>query len=172
MQSESRLLSVCALAVLGLSAVVPPPPATAVEAPQTAAQDTEHCSACSAHPHREAAPSREDVLVQLATFAREPMTADSPALEWLLYHGDHVREFIAGADLDPARREFLEGEIARDRADIELRIVTRDGTVRATASGSTRLGEKVHLMPEHNDLGIDFGGSVLRVGLHHLWSRF
>ena len=98
-------------------------------------------------------------------------------LETLLFHRREVGAWLdspAAADLPPARRSFLERELARDRARIELRVVDADGRERLRLDPTdVRLGKKAHLHPEHTlDLQPpEVAGTVERVGLTHLWTR-
>ena len=117
----------------------------------------------------------EDLLVRLAT---EPLTEMSPALETLLFHGAKAARHLAtygAAVLDDARARFLEEELARQEIWVAMRVVDEKGTVRARmAPTRIPLGERRHLhVDEATDLQPpEFSGTVRRVGLNHIWTRW
>ncbi|MCZ6602546.1 MAG: hypothetical protein O6952_06040 [Planctomycetota bacterium] len=117
----------------------------------------------------------EDLLVRLA---REPLNEMSPALETLLFYGPKAARHLAthgAAALDNARARFLEKELARQEIWVSMRVVDEKGTVRVSmAPTRIPLGERRHLrVEEATDLQPpEFTGTVRRVGLNHIWTRW
>jgi hypothetical protein len=111
----------------------------------------------------------------LAGWLAEPIDAPTLPLETLLFHGERTRGRLAGAVMSPERRAFLNAELDRNRAAVEMRLVDDAGVVRGvfTDSGLV-LGEGCHgLMTGTGSLGaVQVSGRVKRVGLDHLWSRW
>lgn len=111
----------------------------------------------------------------LAAWLAEPIDAPTLPLETLLFHGDRSRELLASARVPTERRAFLEAELGRNRAAIEMRLVDDTGEVRAVlADSGLGLGEGRHVqMSATGSLGaVEVSGRVKRVGLDHLWSRW
>ena len=111
----------------------------------------------------------------LAAWSQEAMRAPTLALETLLFHGDSTLTLLDGQDLPPERRSFLEHELSRDQAILEMRLVDDTGATRGELKPTmVDLSEKQHLSFQGTgSLGsLVTGGKVKRVGLNHLWSRW
>ena len=113
----------------------------------------------------------------LDAFADDPMTGESDALETLLFHGERALELLrrgGAGPLDDERAAFLQRELTRTHALVEVRLVDEAGRERARFQPHrVLLGERVHTgFDETFDLQpLDYSGTVRRVGLHHLWTR-
>ncbi len=113
----------------------------------------------------------------LESYAQEPMSEASPALEELLYHGRQVLTLLAshgGSPLDTERLAFLEQELRRDTVRIELRVVDQEGRVRSSFEPTSVPLDIRHVFDmETDDLPrpLITSGTVKRVGLHHFWQR-
>jgi len=114
----------------------------------------------------------------LVDYAASAPDAQSEGLERLLFHGEHTRELLqqyGAGPLPPAHRAFLSRELARTHAVVALRIVDDQGIVRASY-GPQRvpIGHKEHLHADKLERiqPMEFNGTVMRVGLYHLWSRY
>lgn len=133
------------------------------------------CGGIDKHPKPHLEDAGYDDL--LARYAAEPMDETSPALEALLYHHVHVRDYLAAGrtgDLDPARLAFLSRELERTHVWIEIRLVDEDGIVRQRLAPTlVPLEEKQHLLASESVSlqPASYNGTVKRIGLHHLWTR-
>ena len=108
----------------------------------------------------------------------QPMSADSPALEELLFHGERSRALLAqhgSWPLDATRAGFLETQLTSTHALLEVRLIDAHGVERMRLDPARfRLGERQHV---HADQlvqlqPVEVSGTVKRVGLHHIWTRF
>ncbi len=113
----------------------------------------------------------------LEKYSRERIDAASPTLETLLFHAEEVREYLAYSDdtaLDAERGAFLDHELARTHATIELRVVDAEGVERMRLTPhDVPLGEKQHLHADETECfqPPEVSFTVRRVGLAHLWTR-
>jgi hypothetical protein len=131
----------------------------------------------AAHPQKfDIAPEKIEEL--LAAMAAQPAGATSPELETLLFHGTTVARYLETYGTDPlgeAQAKFLLSELERTHAMLEVRVVDEDGVVRAYLP-ETRvpIGSQFHMeMPETTDLPVpEVSGSLARVGVNYVWSRF
>ncbi|MCB9555431.1 MAG: hypothetical protein H6707_04955 [Deltaproteobacteria bacterium] len=131
---------------------------------------------CSLAHHPVAPFFDQDIRDAFKDYAQEPMTG-GPALERLLFYGTKVRHYLAanGAGaLPPAHRRFLERQLAFRQVVISFRVIDDAGHVRAaTGQRHVPFGEKQHLATEtQHHQHISFNGTVMRVGLYHIWARF
>lgn len=124
-------------------------------------------------------PSKSDpakIRGWLAEYAKQPMSSESPALEALLFHREATKlELLSveGLSLDEGRAAFLERELQRSTAFLEVRVRDAAGKVRVhLPERRVALDEKQHIETE-NDLAqhVEYSGTVKRVGLDHLWVR-
>ncbi len=133
---------------------------------------------CAAIATPEKTLSLEEYELLLQRFAAEPPSAESAALEALLFHGAEARRLLAQhgpGPLDRERAALLGRELARRRVLLSLRLVGEEGVVRASfGPRSVPLDDRRHLaMTEATDLSLpEISGSVRRVGLNHLWTRW
>jgi len=122
--------------------------------------------------------SQEQYQAYLEAVSEEPLGTASHALENLLFHADATRfylETIGAGPLSPEQLAFLEDELARTQVEVSFRVIGEDGEVHAYLEPTTiPLGEKQHAhLHTEGDLGdLEAGGTVRRVGLNHVWSRW
>jgi len=130
---------------------------------------------CSLDNRPELTLSDDELASLLAAWATEEMDAPSLPLETLLFHGDSTLALLDGHEIPPERRSYLERELSRDRAVVEMRLVDVAGVVRGDLSPRpVPLIQKQHLaFAQTGSLGTFVtAGRVKRVGLNHLWSRW
>ncbi len=115
---------------------------------------------------------------QLALFAATKPGSESLALDTLLFHGAQTQAFLArdGAPhLTTEQRQFLDTQLALTHVNVTFRIVDDAGLVHVTTEPhQVPLGIKRHLKAI-SPTGIathELNGTVQRVGLHSLWSRW
>ena len=141
----------------------------------------EDCAATSTQPGPSEGPpppTAEEFARLLNEWLAEPIAAPSLPLETLLYHGAHTRALLGtlpSETLPTDRQAFLDAELERSRAAIEVRLVDEAGNLRGQLeSTGIALGVPSHLhMQGTGNLGpVELSGRVRRVGLHHLWSRW
>jgi len=122
--------------------------------------------------------TEEDYYQLVQQVAGEPVGTASLALETLLFHSEateHYLNEIGAPALTEAQEDFLRNEIGKNHVKVAFRVVDEQGVVSASLAQTTiPLGEKQHVHLETtNDLGaLEAGGTVRRVGLHHVWSRW
>jgi len=157
-----------------------PPGDAAVEADDDAGhgEPAKGCGGCS-KPHDyvgDLAPEEFDALVE--RFATEPLEPGSEALERLLFHHEDGRRYLHRAErpaLDPQREAFLARELGRTHAVIGFRVIDEEGRERMRVDPTpVPLGAKQHLPTTATDdvQPASFNGTVVRVGLDHLWTRY
>jgi hypothetical protein len=128
------------------------------------------------------APTAQDIPIEqidqlLKEVAQTPVGADSQSLDTLLFHDGEVRERLSRADvpdIGPAWMAFLKHELDKQIATFSLRVIDEDGHQRAFLPDTAMaLGAKKHLEISQTDLGtpMNANGTIVRVGLHHLWYR-
>lgn len=114
----------------------------------------------------------------VAAFAKETLQqASHPALETLLFFGDHTRDMIKQhgvAALPRGHRDLLLRELKRTHALVTMRIVDDKGTVRADLPWTrVPFGVKQHLHPHAQGIQeMSINGTVMRTGLGHIWARY
>ncbi|RMH42971.1 MAG: hypothetical protein D6689_06495 [Deltaproteobacteria bacterium] len=152
--------------------------APAPVAPPKAAGDDGNCaSGCSLKNHPVPPFTPEQFADALAAYQRQPVAADGDALDTLLFYGRRTRELIDlfGTDpLDDAHRTWLLRELSRTHARVSIRVIDEHGAVRALVDGQrVPIGIKQHLHAQVKDLQpLEFNGTVMRVGLNTVWSRY
>jgi len=120
----------------------------------------------------------EEIAALLHEVAGEPYGKASKALETLLFHADSTRNYLAhhaGEILDAKREAFVLRELHRTYAIVEMRMVDEHGVVRAELAASrVPFGKKQHLVFSDYDRLQPFeaSGTVVRVGLGHIWTRY
>ncbi|MCA9666266.1 MAG: hypothetical protein KC503_11785 [Myxococcales bacterium] len=133
---------------------------------------------CSLKKHYVAPFLLDDYKHAIALYKKEPMAEGSKGLETLLFYGERTRELMrkhGTFDLPRDRRQFLLRELSRTHATVTLRIVDDKGEVRAsTGPMHVPVGQKQHLRSVRLSAvqSLEFNGTVMRVGLYHLWSRY
>jgi hypothetical protein len=113
----------------------------------------------------------------LADYATRVPDESSEPLDTLLFYGKRTLELIdeyGTAPLPESHVEFLRRELSRSHAYVALRLVDEHGVVRAQYPDTrVPIGVKQHLKPEMTNLHpVEFNGTVMRVGLSYVWSRF
>lgn len=112
----------------------------------------------------------------IAEVGREPLGAASLAAETLLFHGADTVDYLErhpALPLDPARKAWLQAELARDSVKVNFRLVSFEGEVLGAIDPTVPLVTKQHLRLEAGDFGrVSINGKVKRVGVDHLWARF
>jgi hypothetical protein len=132
---------------------------------------------CAIAKHGDGPLADEELAAWLDAYQQSEALAASVALETLLYHGAQVRAFVQtkGAKvLDDAHRAKLNQELQRVYAVVEARLVNDEGEVVSHLKPTeVRLGEKAHLyVPGMKDRPpFEISGTVMRVGVAHLWAR-
>lgn len=117
----------------------------------------------------------EQVRELLQAIHQGTVGAASLAADTLLFHGVEVLDYLDRTETEAtAHVRWLKGELARDRVEVGLRLVSEDGAVLGWREDRVPLGEKQHLLlRETGSLGrADVNGKVKRVGVDHLWARF
>ena len=157
--------------------LVPPwrPAATSAGTTTVAAE----CAAgCAALPAAGPELPTERFRQLLEEYGFQPRSAESPALEELLFHGPRTRALLdahGSWPLGRAHLELLESELERTHAWLEVRLLDADGVERMRLDPAPfELGVRRHV---HADQlarlqPVEVSGTVRRVGLHHLWTRF
>ncbi len=113
-----------------------------------------------------------------AAYAKEAPDAPSKSLETLLFYRHETLLYLkknGTAPLSPEHAAFLSRELRRETATVSIRVVGMNGKIRvALQDVVVPLGVKQHLRPEALDgtQPLSFNGTVKRVGLYHLWSRY
>ena len=130
--------------------------------------------AASRHPTKEL--TRDYFHELLEQYATEPMDETSFALESLLYFGRQTSELLkeeGDYPLDPLRSEFLQDELLKTHAKIEIRVVDEYGEVRSWLAPTRVPLDRRHEfdMQVNNVQPLQTSGTVKRVGLYHLWNR-
>ena len=119
----------------------------------------------------------DDELDTLLTrYGQAAPDQESDALDELLFYSGQTRVHLdepGRPALSEAHMRFLNHELARTTARIELRVIDERGDVRAwLPEQRVSLGEKQHLHLEDKSLpGLLASGTVLRTSLYHLWTR-
>lgn len=141
--------------------------------------DDENCrNGCSLKTHHVPPFTIEQYRAAIAEYAALPPDQVSQPLDTLLFYGERTKELMRDLGvlgLPPRHREFLDRQLARDHAYVSVRFVDEADRVRV-AVGPIRvpIGVKRHLHPHVLDdvQSLEVNGTVMRVGLYHLWSRY
>ena len=134
-------------------------------------------SGCSLKSHPIPPFTVEQFTETLAAYAEAAPDQEGEALDTLLFYGSRTEELIGiyGSSPLPAEHAaFLGRELQRKFATLELRMIDEAGVTRATF-GPERvpIGIKQHLRAEVKDVQpLEFNGTVMRVGLNYVWSRY
>jgi hypothetical protein len=146
--------------------------------PEPPSESKEKCTtSCSLAKHKIPDFTARDFEKTLAAYAASPDREAGEELEKLLFYGADTVEYIkevGTANLPAAHLEFLQRELRRDHAIVELRMVD-DNEVVLVSYGPTSvpLGAKQHLAPVGKNLqAMEFNGTVMRTGVNYLWSRY
>ncbi len=133
-------------------------------------------SGCSLKKHPVPHFTAELFTEALAAYAGAPVDQESEPLNTLLFYGVRTEELIESYGTGPLSERhaaFLARELTRRFAYTEIRMVEPDGTIRALVAQRVPIAIKQHLHPEVKDLQpIEFNGTVMRVGLNTVWSRY
>lgn len=122
--------------------------------------------------------SQEEFLRLRDAVAQEPVGLASLSLETLLFHGEATAaylDFLGPGPLRADQVDFLRQELRRTHVQVSFRVVDEEGFVHASLSPTeVPLGKKqhVHLHTEGALGDLEAGGTVRRVGLNHVWSRW
>jgi hypothetical protein len=147
------------------------------EAPAGKKSKEECTTSCSLAKHKIPDFTPYDFEKTLVAYAAQPATEASEELEKLLFYGIDTKRClkdVGHADLPAAHLAFLQSELKRDHAIVELRLVDDNEVVRVSyGPTSVPLGAKQHLAPVGEDLqAMEFNGTVMRTGVNYLWSRY
>lgn len=131
--------------------------------------------AASRHPTPPLSDSRFEELID--SYALEPMTEDSKALEELLFFGSQTEfrlEELTSERLDKKRLEFLKSELKRSKVRMEFRIIDDEDTVRVALDPTEVPFDRRYVfepLKTQNFQPPEASGTVKRVGLRHIWQR-
>lgn len=162
-------------------------------APDQGPTDTS-CRGCAVQPSDPLTPAQLTELLQRFAASSLPTPGqdyDSISLDILLFHRDQLRQALGAGgaapsatsatgpkfpELPAAHRRFLHRASAAQQVRLGLHIIDDQGRERARLVPRTvTLGEKSHLhfsAAERSDLeAFEVSGTIVRVGLYHLWSR-
>jgi len=138
----------------------------------------EACEAgCSISSHPVEPLLRAEYLDLVKTYANGDEGKRLSALETLLFHAPHTRQFmdvIGTPQLGDMEASILRDELSKTHVRLWLRVVDQDGIVRARIDGARfPISQKTHLhMTDTRDLPTpEVSGTIYRTGLHHLWTR-
>lgn len=180
-----KLNAYCLLAVppaLWIGTFFPPAPAAdgSAVSPVLPAGAVSNCATgCRAVPPQ-AAPETPEILRALDAFGALPLDATASELDVLLFHGAATREILAArpalllTPLPDEHRRFLERELERRTAYLEVRLIAKDGGLPLHLPPTPfELGVKGHVhAPTEGALGSpEVSGTVQRVSADHLWVR-
>lgn len=155
--------------------ITAPTPLGKVPVDDTEEEDCKTSCSLKNHP---IAPFRvADFQRALADYAESSPTQASAGLDTLLFYGATTETYLGGfgsGPLSPEHLRFLRRELARTGARVSLRLIDEAGETHvATGEMNVPIGNKQHLHPAINSVQpLEFNGTVMRVGLHYLWSRF
>ena len=113
-----------------------------------------------------------------AQYAKEKHNDASKSLETLLFYRQETLSYLGKNGVGPLPEKhatFLKRELSRKTATVSIRVVGANGRTRISlADVVVPLGVKQHLKPKALDgtQPLEFNGTVKRVGLYHLWSRY
>jgi hypothetical protein len=120
----------------------------------------------------------EQIEPLLAAIAKQAPGEPSLQLDTLLFHGAKVAEYIDAyghAPLTDAQARFLDAELAKKHAMLEIRLIDDQGAERARLD-PTRVPLGIHFdleLSRAQDLQPPrVTGTLARVGVDYVWSRF
>jgi len=133
-------------------------------------------SGCAASRHPTEALTRDRFHSLLLEYANEPIANAGPAQDALLYYGRQAAQLLATEGpgrLDPLRTATLKRELARDHAEIEIRVVDALDHVRASLPPTNVPLDRRHEfeLDTHQLQPMIASGTVKRVGRDYLWTR-
>ena len=137
------------------------------------------CAAgCAALPLPESglSPLEFDALLEKA--ASQPLDGENLAFETLLFHGNESLRWLDRRGHGPLGADgeaLLRAELSRTHVWVGMRVIDESGVVRASLPAArVPLGERRHIrMKSSERLELpEVSGTVRRVGLHHLWTRW
>ncbi|MEO8498494.1 MAG: hypothetical protein ABI614_25805 [Planctomycetota bacterium] len=133
-------------------------------------------SGCAASRHPTETLTRERFNGLLLEYADEPLGDAGPAQDALLYFGRQAAQLLATerpGRLDPVRAAVLKHELARDHAQIEIRVVDALDRVRASLPGTDVPLDRRHEfeLDTYELQPMIASGTVKRVGRDFLWTR-
>ena len=132
---------------------------------------------CAVAKHGEGPLEPDELVGWIQAYQDSDIDSASIALETLLYHGDQVRDYLSeytNTPLDGEHRKNLQNQLSKQFAIVEARLVNDRGVVVAHLEpAEVKIGEKVHLnVPGRGErLPFEISGTVMRVGVKHLWAR-
>ena len=173
----AKTLAVLALAAAG-GACQSEPSFVVIEPPLPDSADAHHptcLQGCAVAPPD--APADDVVAEWLQALQAAPVAAASPAIDALLFHRDATQRYLrAHPDLlATPHGQHLGGELRRTEAIVEMRVVDEKGRVRARLPPRrVPLGQKRHIaFADYQELQpFEASGTVVRVGLGHIWTRY
>jgi hypothetical protein len=133
-------------------------------------------SGCAASRHPTTELTEEHFHELLASYATQPMSQDSPALEELLYFGPQTKTFIEQHGFNPLdsdRATLLWDELKVTHAKISIRVIDEAGEIRTWLEPTLVPFDRRHVfkMETSNLQPLVTSGTVKRVGLDHIWVR-
>jgi hypothetical protein len=135
------------------------------------------CASCGDARHPTAPLNKEEYEALIKQYALEPVD-QSDALDALCYYGVQTRvmmEQYGVGELDEGHASFLREEISRTHVIMSVRVTDENGVVRVSFDerripldyrGHHAVDKAVDVTPP------EISGTIKRVGLHHIWSRF
>ncbi|BBM82007.1 hypothetical protein [Candidatus Uabimicrobium amorphum] len=131
---------------------------------------------CGAIPDTTPAITKDEFMKHLQAFANSPIDEQSLDLETLLFYGKETRKWLPEQSiLDEDHLRFLQRELQKTHAEIQLRVIDDEGNVRIELEPRiVEIGQKYHehIHTTHDMQELEISGTIKRVGVHHLWSRF
>lgn len=121
--------------------------------------------------------SDDAVLDNMKALRNVPVGEEAEALDNLLFYDEDTRRVIAKGDPLPLTADwqaFLVKQLLKRNVIFQLRVVDDEGKVRATVEPTLMaLGVKRHMDTTNNVKvqPIDANGTMVRVGLNHIWYR-
>jgi hypothetical protein len=133
-------------------------------------------SGCAASRHPTEGLTNARFRKLLAEYSIEPLHEPGVALETLLYYGRQAATLLDSegtGPLDGLRAALLKRELARQQAEVEIRVLDARGRVRASLPLTKVPLDRRHEfeLDTHNLQPLVASGTVKRVGLDYLWMR-
>ena len=133
-------------------------------------------SGCAASNHPTMPLTKKEFQRLMALFAEQPMSAESEALDHLVYYGRQTLLYldrIGHEPLDDERATFLRRELKRTHVIVHFRVVDEHGVVRVSLPPTrVPLDIRHEFTMDTQDLQpVITSGTVKRVKLYHIWQR-
>lgn len=133
-------------------------------------------SGCAASRHPTDQLTRDEFNSLLLEYGDEPIADAGPAQDALLYYGRQAARLLVtegAGPLDPVHTAALKHELARDHAEIEIRVVDAVDQVRASLPPTNVPLDRRHEfeLDTHQLQPMIASGTVKRVGRDYLWTR-